>query len=112
MTTTDDFKKTFEQFLHEINKVIPYEYKSDIFKINCVIQLKNIEETVITFFQYTQPYQKQILLQDDTFINEIKSQFPMLKSYQYLDTNSQKVCLEYLKLLYLQSYKVLENKIK
>lgn len=108
---TTEFINTFNQFILQLNTVIPLQYRTQLIQVNCLVKVKNERDTMVYFFKILHPFQKRILNQDSSFIHEIKDEFPFLYAYFDLDPNSQKVTLEYLKVLYLLAYHQIENSV-
>ena len=102
---TKEFMDEFYTFLREIYNVIPSTYKSYVYTLTVTSRVKDPVSTMIFFFKQCKPYQDKILNRDDTFITSLKEEFSFLNSYDSLDDNSKSCTLEYIRNLYIISYK-------
>ena len=109
MTELTEFINTFNTFVGHVGKVIPPDGKGTYNKLYFGMSIMTNDGIHKFFIDTTEKYQSQILLEDDTFIEEIKQDFPILTYYQSMDEQSKKSCLAYMKILYLMAYKIKEK---
>lgn len=102
------FINTFNTFVNHVGKVIPPDGQMTYKKLYFGMSMMSNDGIHKFFMDTTEKYQNQILSEDDSFIENIQQEFPILQYYKTMSDESKKSCLSYMKVLYLMAYKLKE----
>lgn len=102
----EEFITTFNQFVDFVGKAMPPEANGVYTKMYWGMSMMSRKGVHKFFMDTTEKYQTDILSKDETFIDDIKTEFEILQHYHKMDKEARKACLEYMKVLYLMAYRV------